>query len=164
MKPRTFVFAAALALAGCHHGDRARTTPAPQPDFKPPHAMAARNPLAPSNRPLAATSYVFFDSGSESLSPQAQQDLDAAAAWLVAHPSEHILVQGHTDSTGSTDYNMQLSFRRGVAVADYLAARGVPRDRIAIDPEGEKRASKEASQADRRAIIYATGPAPAGIR
>lgn len=166
MKTRSLVLATALAMVGCHHGDRARTTPAPQPDFKnhPPMAMAARIPTAPGGHRISPTSWVFFETGSEALSPQAAQDLDAAAAWLVAHPTERIFVEGHTDSAGGDDYNLQLSFRRGVAVADYLAAHGVARERIAIDPQGERHAAPEAMHADRRAIVYATGPAQPGIR
>lgn len=39
-------------------------------------------------------------------------------------------VNGHTDSTGSLDYNMSLSDRRANSVADYLAAQGVMRNRV----------------------------------
>src|SRR2546423_11250665 len=161
MKSRKLILALAstLAIAGCHHGsDHARTTP-PQPDFhnRTPHPMAARIPASPGMRRIMPTSWVFFATDSERLSLGAQADLDAAAAWLKAHPAEHVLVEGHADVDGPPDYNMQLSFRRGIAVADYLVAHGVARARIAIDPQGQNFAKPGSKPADRHAIVYATG-------
>lgn len=158
MKPRNLAFAIGIALAGCHH-EHARTTPAPQPDYKnmTPHAMAARVPASPGSRKIEPASWVFFETDSDKLTVSAQQDLDAAAAWLIAHPGEHIVIAGHADVRGGEDYNMQLSFRRGIQVADYLASRGVPRSRISLDPEGKQGAEAPAKQADRRAVIYTTG-------
>ena len=43
-------------------------------------------------------------------------------------------VRGHTDSAGDRAFNIRLSEERAAAVAEYLAARGIPRDRL--DPVG----------------------------
>jgi outer membrane protein OmpA-like peptidoglycan-associated protein len=41
-----------------------------------------------------------------------------------------IRVEGHTDNLGGDAYNVDLSFRRARAVVEYLASRGVPRERL----------------------------------
>jgi outer membrane protein OmpA-like peptidoglycan-associated protein len=48
-----------------------------------------------------------------------------------------VLVEGFTDSTGSSSYNQELSQRRAEAVASALGSMGVPRDRIAMKAYGE---------------------------
>lgn len=48
-----------------------------------------------------------------------------------------IVIIGHADAKGSNAYNDALSMRRAVSVRDWLASRGVPRDRIEIRGEGE---------------------------
>jgi outer membrane protein OmpA-like peptidoglycan-associated protein len=162
MKTRNLIIAFALAFTGCHHHDDAAVARAPQPDFKPnkPKAMAARVPTSDGHRRISPTGWVFFETNSDRLTEAAEQDLDAAIDWLRAHPGEKIYVEGHADKSGPADYNLQLSFRRGIAVADYLAAHGVPRDRIAIDPQGERNANDGVIPGDRRAIIYSTTPSP----
>lgn len=169
---RRIALALALALAGCHHSDHgsAANPRVPQPDFAArthhvtPRAMAARVPTSPAKRDIAPTSWVFFKTGSEMLSAQAQQDLDQIADWLNAHPDQRILVEGHTDSSGSPSFNLRLSFRRAAAVAEYLASRGVSRARIAIDPQGALHAARNPIAGDRRAILYATIPAETGLQ
>jgi outer membrane protein OmpA-like peptidoglycan-associated protein len=64
-------------------------------------------------------------------------------------------VAGHTDSTGSNEYNQQLSQRRASSVASYLATRGVLRDRMIEVGMGEERpiadnATAAGRQANRR--------------
>jgi peptidoglycan-associated lipoprotein len=167
MQMRNLALALVLALAGCHHDSNQTTAPrgaAPQPDFagrtqaRTPRAMAARVPASPGTTKIWPTGWVFFESDSEALSPAAQQDLDASVDWLRAHPAERIVIEGHTDASGAADYNLELSFRRGVVVADYLAAHGVARARIDIEPQGERGASRAVRSGDRRVIIFAALP------
>jgi outer membrane protein OmpA-like peptidoglycan-associated protein len=44
---------------------------------------------------------------------------------VLAYPSLHIAIEGHTDSIGSDDYNQQLSERRAQAVRDYFVQQGI---------------------------------------
>ncbi len=48
-----------------------------------------------------------------------------------------ISVEGHTDSTGSDNYNQGLSERRARAVADYLGTHGVNASRLRVKGYGE---------------------------
>ena len=67
---------------------------------------------------------------SSTVQPQFRQTLDQVADILSQYRQTYIDVYGHTDSTGSDSYNQALSERRAVAVADYLASRGVQPARI----------------------------------
>lgn len=56
--------------------------------------------------------------------------LDSVALVLKEYEKTLIDVTGHTDNTGAYEYNMRLSKRRANSVGDYLASRGVLRERI----------------------------------
>ena len=47
------------------------------------------------------------------------------------------MLAGHTDTSGSTQYNMGLAQRRNSSVRDYLSARGIPDGRISSEAFGE---------------------------
>lgn len=63
---------------------------------------------------------ILFDINSSRLQPEAQQNLGNLAEILNKYPDTEILVEGHTDSTGTHDYNMTLSMRRAQSVANYM--------------------------------------------
>lgn len=81
---------------------------------------------------------VTFATGSASINPGFYPTLDAVADSLIKYPNSLVDVYGFTDTTGSTDLNQRLSEQRAQAVADYLAARGVPRSRLATQGFGER--------------------------
>lgn len=81
---------------------------------------------------------VLFASGKSSMLPGAQSKLTAVAdALKEARSAREIVVEGHTDSTGSDATNMTLSQTRADNVRDYLIARGVPANRIRAKGVGE---------------------------
>ena len=59
------------------------------------------------------------------------------AASLKKYDNTDLLIVGHTDSSGSDDYNQALSLRRADAASAYLAAQGVSSVRIFADGKGE---------------------------
>jgi|GEM_PF-2787917 len=72
---------------------------------------------------------VMFDHNQAQLKPGAKTALNTLAKVLAPHPDWELTIEGHTDSSGGSSHNHQLS-RRGVeAVADYLAIVGIPRAR-----------------------------------
>ncbi len=80
---------------------------------------------------------VTFAVNSAEISPGFQTTLDQIANSLVTYPNSLVDVMGHTDSTGSDSYNLDLSNRRASAVKNYLAMRGVSSARIESVGYGE---------------------------
>ena len=66
-----------------------------------------------------------------------QTVVQQAGSYANEGHSQHIVVVGHTDTSGSTAYNARLSERRAKAVADGLVAMGVPSTALAVDWHGE---------------------------
>jgi outer membrane protein OmpA-like peptidoglycan-associated protein len=73
---------------------------------------------------------VLFDTGQATLKPGADLALDRLASYMTANPQTKIVVEGHTDSVGTDEYNDALSQRRADAVAHALIARGVSADDV----------------------------------
>jgi outer membrane protein OmpA-like peptidoglycan-associated protein len=74
---------------------------------------------------VANMSDVLFRSGSFELLPGARERLAKVSGIVLAYPTLHVAVEGHTDSVGSDDYNQQLSERRAQAVRDYFVQQGI---------------------------------------
>jgi outer membrane protein OmpA-like peptidoglycan-associated protein len=69
---------------------------------------------------VKATTNVNFDTGKSALSPQAKNDLCAAATQAAGMDNALLLVVGYTDSTGSAEFNQTLSEKRAGGVVNYL--------------------------------------------
>ncbi len=80
---------------------------------------------------------VNFEYNSDRLTKKAMKILDDVAKKLIAYPNLKVVVVGHTDSTGSREYNQKLSLRRARAVARYLVSKGVDPDRLRYAGKGE---------------------------
>ncbi|MGX4643549.1 OmpA family protein [Massilia sp. SYSU DXS3249] len=80
---------------------------------------------------------VLFATGKAELTPNGMSTLRKLADVMAQNPERSVLVEGFTDSTGSSSYNQDLSQRRANAVATALGSMGVPRDRIAMRAYGE---------------------------
>ncbi len=74
---------------------------------------------------VANMSDVLFGSGSYELLPGARESLAKVSGIVLAYPSLHVAIEGHTDSVGSDEYNQQLSERRAQAVRDYFVQQGI---------------------------------------
>lgn len=73
---------------------------------------------------------VTFQTDSSDLNPQFYSVLDSVGLVLKEYNKTIIEVVGHTDSTGSAEYNQSLSERRAATVASYVNTRGIDRQRI----------------------------------
>jgi len=82
-------------------------------------------------------SALLFKINSSTLSDSAKASLDKVAGVFTEYPETNILVEGHTDDTGSDTYNMQLSEKRAEAVSDYLTSKGVASNRFTVKWYGE---------------------------
>lgn len=80
---------------------------------------------------------VLFEVNEATLKPGAMRNLYQLAEFLKQNSTRNILIEGHTDSTGSETYNLELSQRRAEAVADFLINNGVSPNRITARGHGE---------------------------
>jgi len=79
---------------------------------------------------LTFKSDVMFASNSSILQPGAYGELDRVCAVLGKYPQCRIRVEGHTDSVGSEDYNLNLSQQRAEAVKNALIQRNIDPARL----------------------------------
>ena len=86
---------------------------------------------------IANMSDVLFKSGSFELLGGARERLAKVSGIVLAYPSLHLSVEGHTDSIGTDDYNQQLSEKRAQAVRDYLVQQGISSDAISASGFGK---------------------------
>lgn len=97
---------------------------------------------------------ITFDSGilfavdASSLQPEAKANLVQLSVILNKYNDTEILVEGHTDATGSADHNLDLSLRRAQSVANHLTAQQVSPTRLNMMGYGEDQpiASNETAQ------------------
>jgi OOP family OmpA-OmpF porin len=80
---------------------------------------------------------VHFDYKRADVRPDWMPVLREVAEILKSDAKIAIIVEGHTDSTGSESYNYRLSLRRATAVRDYLAKLGVAPERMSAHGRGE---------------------------
>lgn len=80
---------------------------------------------------------VHFEFDSAALTSKAKSILDGALGAINANSSQNISVEGHTDSTGSDSYNLDLSQRRAQSVVNYLTSKGVSGSRLNAKGFGE---------------------------
>jgi len=125
-----------LLLAGCAQiMPAAKQEPFPVMDVKAerPPPGPARVVLTASN--IAIMDKVQFETGKADLKPVSHALLDEVAKMLKDNPQvELISVEGHTDSTGSPDFNRKLSQQRAESVAKYMSSKGVKASRM--EPKG----------------------------
>lgn len=80
---------------------------------------------------------ILFDVDSAAIRAGLQSDLRALAGNLNQYPDTDVVVEGHTDNTGSAAYNQDLSTRRAQAVAGVLLEAGVAPFRVSALGRGE---------------------------
>lgn len=93
---------------------------------------------------------VLFDVDSAVLSSEARSSLGQAAGVINEYDKTAVIVQGHTDSTGTEEHNQALSERRARSVENELISRGVDRGRIAGMGFGEAQPVADNSSSEGR--------------
>jgi outer membrane protein OmpA-like peptidoglycan-associated protein len=113
---------------------------------------------------IANMSDVLFRSGSFELLPGARERLAKVSGIVLAYPSLHVAIEGHTDSVGSDDYNQQLSERRAQAVRDYFVQQGINSTNVEAHGYGKTEPiatndTPEGRQQNRRVELILSGDA-----
>ena len=98
----------------------------------------------------------FYDYDKADVRPDARDALSQTAQFLRSYPQVKVLIEGHCDERGSTEYNLALGDRRATAAKAFLMSLGISADRMETVSYGKERpfctASDEACyQQNRRA-------------
>ena len=80
---------------------------------------------------------VYFDTNKSDVKGTSQTTLNKMAQILKDYPKSNVLVEGHTDSAGPEDYNMNLSKQRATSVTNYLISQGIDKSRLETRWYGE---------------------------
>jgi len=80
---------------------------------------------------------VLFKTNRSTLLPRAAKNIDQLSQFMNKYPDRKIVVEGHTDSRGSAEYNMLLSKRRADSVKNALVEKGIDESRIMTRGYGE---------------------------
>ena len=94
---------------------------------------------------------VYFDTEKYNINAKSKETLNKLADIFKEYPNTNILVEGHTDNTGSDSYNLTLSKNRAQAVTGYLLDAGIDRGRFTTKWYGESQPKYDNSTADGRA-------------
>jgi outer membrane protein OmpA-like peptidoglycan-associated protein len=86
---------------------------------------------------ITFSSGIMFDIDRAVLKDQYKGELSELATILNKYEDTNILLEGHTDSTGTEEYNLELSKKRSQSVANYLATQSVNPTRFTIMGYGE---------------------------
>jgi len=126
--------------------------------------VSAPPPPPPAPRPAATIEELFranvfdafFDFDKANIRPDAQQALSKTAEFLRTHEQVRVLIEGHCDERGSTEYNLALGDRRAQATRQFLISLGVSADRLDTVSWGKERpfctqSNEECWQQNRRA-------------
>jgi outer membrane protein OmpA-like peptidoglycan-associated protein len=80
---------------------------------------------------------VLFETGKYALSQDAQLKLAKLTGIIQAHPGLNLTIEGHTDTTGTAEFNMNLSQQRADAVRQFLISQGLSPDTISAKGLGQ---------------------------
>lgn len=110
--------------------------------------------------PFPSSNTVYYDFDSSQISDDFASLIDEHAAYLNAHPTAKVSIEGHTDERGTREYNMGLGEKRAKAVLQLLSLQGVSPSQLGMVSYGEEKPvafghSETSWRLNRRAeIIY----------
>jgi outer membrane protein OmpA-like peptidoglycan-associated protein len=119
----------------------------------------------PDNKPVSNSWFTFdrlaFDTGSATLRPESQAQLNNIAAVLTNCPSVHLKIAGYTDNVGAAEPNLRLSRNRANSVMAQLVSNGVSPDHLTAEGYGQEspvadNASEEGRARNRRVAMLVT--------
>jgi peptidoglycan-associated lipoprotein len=149
---RFIVLAAIIGLAAFGCGEKKGVTPPPQSqEMQPqqPRAMTEESKKAPeriTEQQMAKVESkeipskmeeisgmfkdILFDYDKYDIREEGKQTLKAVADYLRKNTSQKVLIEGHCDDRGTSEYNLGLGDKRAKSAKDYVVSLGVPSSRI----------------------------------
>jgi OmpA-OmpF porin, OOP family len=123
----------------------------PAPATPAPVATAVPTAVAPTPEPpkpgvtmkdgkLSIPGNIVFETDKAIIKPESEPTLNALKDYMAQNPNfTRIRIEGHTDNTGNKDHNLKLSVERAKSVVDWLAQKGVNKDRLLAVGFGDQR-------------------------
>jgi peptidoglycan-associated lipoprotein len=152
-KPLAGALLAGLVLTGCA-SQVPLETPAPAPTASATPSAPAQKPQEPAvSREIAAAKAalnsvepsVYFDLDQFEIKPQYQAAITAFANYLKVDAKARIVLEGHADERGTTEYNLALGQKRAEAVGKALGVLGVAANRVEAISFGEEKPRAQGS-------------------
>lgn len=132
MKPllRSLVIPAMFFLGACGCGQEVIVAPvvAPPPPPPPPVAIV-----------LPGLGDVFYDFDRSDLRNDAIEQLKTNFNWIQANTEKNVIIEGHCDERGTSEYNLALGERRANSAKDYIVNLGVAPVRLKTVSYGEEK-------------------------
>lgn len=97
------------------------------------------------------SSGIYFDTNKSNINAKSAETLQKLAGIFKEYNDTNILVEGHTDDTGSDAYNMTLSKQRAESVTSYLAGQGISTGRFTTNWYGEEQPKYDNTTVEGRA-------------
>ena len=94
---------------------------------------------------------VYFDTNKSGVNAKSQETLNTLIGIFKEYPNTNVLVEGHTDNTGSEEYNLTLSKKRAQSVTNYLTSSGLSSGRFTTEWYGETQPKYDNNTVDGRA-------------
>ncbi len=114
---------------------RVTVTVPPPPPPPPPAAPAPSLDELFSKQVMDA----YFDFDKSDIRPDARSALSGTGGFLKSYTQVKVMIEGHCDERGSTEYNLALGDRRAQAAKDFLVSLGVASDRMQTVSYGKER-------------------------
>ena len=160
----------ALTLAACQTAPEAPAEPEPEPDTTPQvETKPAPDPRDYTDsrnfdnpESLLSKRVIYFDFDKSVVRQEYRGIVAAHAAYLAAHGSARMTLEGHADERGTREYNLGLGERRGNAVSGLMSAQGGRGNQMTTVSYGEERptcrvSDEECWSLNRRVeIVYTT--------
>ena len=136
-----------LAMGGCAK-KVTKVSPMPEEQPKPKvEAPAADQPVQretfetvdPDAEAKAVLQTVYFEYDKSDLKQETLDRLTQIGKFLTDKPTVSVLIEGHADERGSSEYNMGLGDRRARAVSDWLVSYGISKNRLETTSYGRER-------------------------
>ena len=96
----------------------------------------------------AAGNVVYFDFDKSAVKPEYRGIVSAHAAYLAAHSSGRVTLEGHADERGTREYNLGLGERRGNSAMGLMSAQGARGSQTVVVSYGEERPNCRVSDED----------------
>jgi len=90
------------------------------------------------NNPLSKQ-VIYFELDSSQVRQDYVPVVAAHGQYLMSHPNQHVILAGHTDERGSSEYNISLGEQRGKAVERLLKSQGVSASQLEVVSYGEEK-------------------------